>query len=38
MKNLMVKSCGKQEEWEEVGIRGYTQRNLNLQATLGYYF
>lgn len=26
------------KEWEEAGIRGYSQRNLNLQATLGYYF
>lgn len=26
------------KEWEEAGIKGYSQRNLNLQATLGYYF
>ncbi|MBQ9508099.1 MAG: outer membrane beta-barrel protein [Bacteroidales bacterium] len=26
------------KEWEEAGVRGYSQRNLNLQATVGYYF
>ncbi len=25
-------------EWEEAGIKGYRQRNLNLQVNVGYYF
>jgi hypothetical protein len=36
--DLGVINTANTKEWEEVGIRGYTQRNLNLQATLGYYF
>jgi hypothetical protein len=36
--DLGVINTANTKEWEEVGVRGYTQRNLNLQATLGYYF
>lgn len=36
--DLGVINSANAKEWEEAGIRGYSQRNLNLQATLGYYF
>ncbi|MBO4654151.1 MAG: PorT family protein [Bacteroidales bacterium] len=36
--DLGVINSANAKEWEEAGIKGYSQRNLNLQATLGYYF
>lgn len=36
--DLGVINSANTKEWEEAGVRGYCQRNLNLQATLGYYF
>lgn len=36
--DLGVINSANSKEWAEAGIKGYSQRNLNLQATLGYYF
>lgn len=36
--DLGVINSANAKEWEEAGVKGYSQRNLNLQATLGYYF
>lgn len=36
--DLGVINSANAKEWEEAGVRGYSQRNLNLQATVGYYF
>ncbi len=36
--DLGILNSANVKAWEEIGIKGYSQRNLNLQATLGYYF
>ena len=36
--DLGVINSANAKEWEEAGIKGYSQRNLNLQFTVGYYF
>ena len=36
--DLGVINSANAKEWEEAGVKGYRQRNLNLQATVGYYF
>jgi hypothetical protein len=36
--DLGVINSANTAEWEEAGIMGYSQRNFNLQVTLGYYF
>ena len=36
--DLGILNTANAKAWESIGIKGYSQRNLNLQATLGYYF
>ena len=36
--DLGVINSANAKEWEEAGVKGYRQRNLNLQATVGYFF
>jgi len=36
--DLGVINSANAKEWEEAGVKGYRQRTLNLQATVGYYF
>lgn len=36
--DLGVVNSANSKEWEDAGIKGYTQRNVNTQITIGYYF